>query len=88
MVTFDFFSLKTWGLLHKIFPKKPFLHFILDFFFAHPNTPNYPQEYLAKFGYKPDMKVYIKKNPFMFWLQAITSCKKNPIIIYIFSNFG
>jgi hypothetical protein len=58
MVTFDFFFPQNMGTFAQIFsPKKPFLHFILDFFFVRPNTPNYPQEDLAKFDYKPDMKV-------------------------------
>ncbi len=35
-------------------------------------TGNHPQEDLAKFGYRPDMKVEKIKNPFTFWLSAGT----------------
>jgi hypothetical protein len=75
MVTFDFFFLKIWGLLHKCFPKQTLSTLHTGFLFVCPNTPDYPQDYLAKFDYKPDMKVYIKNNPFIFWLPARTSCK-------------
>jgi hypothetical protein len=36
---------------------------------------NHQQEYLAKFGSRPDMKAQKIKNPFMFWLPAGTCCK-------------
>jgi hypothetical protein len=49
------------GTFAQNFPKKTLSTLHTGFSFAHPNTPNYPKEYLAKFGYKPDMKVYIKK---------------------------
>jgi hypothetical protein len=31
---------------------------------------NIKQEDLAKFGYRPNMKVNLKANPFIFWLPA------------------
>ncbi len=29
---------------------------------------NIHKEYLAKFGYRPNMIYFLKKNPFIFWL--------------------
>jgi hypothetical protein len=34
--------------------------------------PNYPQEYLAKFGCKPYVKIEKIKSPFTFWLPIET----------------
>jgi hypothetical protein len=36
---------------------------------------NHRQEYLAKFGSRPDMKAQKLKNPFIFWLPAGTRCR-------------
>jgi hypothetical protein len=36
---------------------------------------NHQQEYLAKFGSRPDMKAQKFKNPFIFWLPVGTCCK-------------
>jgi hypothetical protein len=41
-------------------------------------TDNHPQKDLAKFGYRPDM------NLFIFWLLAETHCKNLAILIFSF----
>jgi hypothetical protein len=43
--------------------------------FFNYQTGDHPQEELAKFGYRPDVKeeVYFN-NPFIFWLPAGTCC--------------
>jgi hypothetical protein len=41
-------------------------------------TSNHPTKYLAKFGYRTDMKIEITiTNPFLFWLPVETCCKKS-----------
>jgi hypothetical protein len=36
---------------------------------------NIDKEHLAKFGYRPNMNNFAKKNPFIFWLLPGTCCK-------------
>ncbi len=56
-------------------------------------TDNRPQEDLAKFGHRPDMKVENFKNLFTFWLRlAETHCKNLAILNFflfeILTNLG
>jgi hypothetical protein len=46
-------------------------------------TGDHSQKDLAKFGNRPDMKVEIFKNPFVFWLLAKTCCKILAIYMYV-----
>jgi hypothetical protein len=41
----------------------------------------HPKEDLAKFGYRPCLKVKTSKNHFMFWLPAGTYCRNMAILI-------
>jgi hypothetical protein len=50
-------------------------------------TDNHPQEDLAKFGHRPDMKVENFKNLFTFWLLAETHCKNVAILNFFFLKF-
>jgi len=42
--------------------------------FFNYQTGDHPQEELAKFGYRPDVKEEFLNNPFIFWLPAGTCC--------------
>jgi hypothetical protein len=45
-------------------------------------TSNHQQEYLAKFGYIPNMSIF--KNPFSFWLPVGMCCRDLVVFIYLF----
>jgi hypothetical protein len=50
-------------------------------------TGNHPHEDLARFGYKPNVKVEKLKNSFTFWLPA-GACCRNLVISSSFSKSG